>query len=1059
MESDKRRNKRAVTSLHDRDRQLESRAYALAYVLRNMCVRMSKLKFVLLWTILAVLCPSLFGQAPSAAKLHVGRDLWGFKEGAPETVIGLAQTSDGFLWLATPTGLFRFDGTRFELFHSPFGDHLLSTSIYSLFAPPSGGLWIGYMFGGFSFFKDGRVTNYGETATGTVLTFARYKDGIVWAAATSGLWRFDGSRWQHLGAESNVPSGGFAEVGFDREGTLWALTGSADPSIERQLFYLRPGSRQFQTAESGLIVGGFTLDADGYVVTSPESKPLLEDASANAADRPAAYPAFRKESAQIIDRRGSVWILSRGPLLRHEPASGQRLLEVLAEASPGNSEPYDVGTSYNAKLVDREGSIWFADPKGIDRLFYSPLTKQDLAKSENGDITYFTVTPDDDGAVWILATDNAHIFHLYLVVNGLVKLRKAPGPLGNFAYRDPDGTIWFGGTAGLWRLVKGNLRRVDLPTEMADQAFFLQTITRDRRGGMWVSFGRHGLYRLADGVWTSYGGREDLPKTGVVIEFTDGRGRVWFGYTKNTLAVLDGDRVRVFGPNEGVGVGNVTAIYEHGSEIWIGGEFGLQQFDHGRFRTIHATDDELLRGISGIVETANGDLWLNGLGGIFHVRRSEISEALNNPTYEVKGEHFGRREGLSGLAFQLRPLNTAIEGTDGRLWFATSGGVEWLDPSQSDNKVPAPPITIHSVSADDKNYQVGSALKFPAHTASVQIAYSAVSLSDPEGVHFRYKLQETDQDWHEVGTASPVSYRNLAPGSYHFSVNATDINGVWSDAVATAKFTILPAFYQTGWFIALCVAGAMVLLYMLYMLRVRQLAGQFEMRMEERVGERTRIARELHDTLLQNFHGLMFQFQAASNLMLRRPDEAKKSLDDAIVETKKAIAESRDAIQGLRSEPIAKGNLAELIASTSRELAEANANEHQPVFDLIEEGERRTLSPTVSNDISRIGLEVMRNAYQHAHARRIEAEIRYGDSMFRLRIRDDGQGIEPKVLKEGGRVGHWGLRGIRERADRIGARLEVWSEPGNGTEVQLLVPAAIAYEASTIAIGRNWFKR
>ena|GEM_PF-1749409 len=220
-----------------------------------------------------------------------------------------------------------------------------------------------------------------------------------------------------------------------------------------------------------------------------------------------------------------------------------------------------------------------------------------------------------------------------------------------------------------------------------------------------------------------------------------------------------------------------------------------------------------------------------------------------------------------------------------------------------------------------------------------------------------------------------------------------------------------------------------------------------ELRLEERVGERTRIARDLHDTLLQNFHGLMFQFQAASNLMLRRPDEAKKSLDDVIVETKKAIAESRDAIQGLRSEPIAKGNLAKLIASTSRELAEANANEHQPVFDLIEEGERRTLSPTVSDDICRTALELMRNAYQHAHARRIEAEIRYGDSMFRLRIRDDGQGIEPKVLKEGGRLGHWGLRGIRERADQIGARLEVWSEPGKGTEVQLLVSAAIAYES------------
>ena len=212
------------------------------------------------------------------------------------------------------------------------------------------------------------------------------------------------------------------------------------------------------------------------------------------------------------------------------------------------------------------------------------------------------------------------------------------------------------------------------------------------------------------------------------------------------------------------------------------------------------------------------------------------------------------------------------------------------------------------------------------------------------------------------------------------------------------------------------------------------------------MNERTRIARDLHDTLLQNFHGLMFQFQAVRNLMTRRPDEAMRSLDDAIDETRKAIAESRDAIQGLRSEPIAKGNLAEFLVSTSRELADSNANEHPPVFNLIEEGERKALSSTVSTEVCRIALELMRNAYQHANAQRIEAEIRYGDSKFRLRIRDDGKGIEPKVLKEGGRAGHWGLRGVRERADRIGAHLEVWSEPRNGTEVQLLVPASTAYE-------------
>jgi PAS domain S-box-containing protein len=310
----------------------------------------------------------------------------------------------------------------------------------------------------------------------------------------------------------------------------------------------------------------------------------------------------------------------------------------------------------------------------------------------------------------------------------------------------------------------------------------------------------------------------------MITAFTDSLGRVWFGYAKSELAVLDGDRVRRFGPGDGLQVGNITAIYGRGPEIWIGGEFGLEQFDQGRFHKIAAVDDKWLHGISGIVETPEGDLWLNAISGIFHIRKAEISEALKDSAYRVKGEHFGRREGLSGIANQLRPLPTAIEGTDGRLWFALRNGVVWLDPAAYSEKrtVPAP-IAIQSVSADDKGYAPDARLSFPAHTSSVQVSYTAVSLSDPEAIRFRYKLQETDKDWHEAAAATPVTYRNLPPGSYHFSAEASDTNGVWSGAPANIAFTILPAFYQTTWFRLLCVAAFLVFLWGLHQLRVQQL--------------------------------------------------------------------------------------------------------------------------------------------------------------------------------------------------------------------------------------------
>jgi signal transduction histidine kinase/ligand-binding sensor domain-containing protein len=1043
MEIDKgKRRNRCRRGCTTRTATLNLRPNAIAQLMRNMCVPMSKLRLVFLWSIFAVQCTSLFGQVSSSANLQVKRDFWGFKEGAPESVVALAQTSDGFLWLGTASGLFRFDGTRFELFHSSLGDRLLSNNIYALFAPPSGGLWIGYAFGGFSFLKDGRVTNYGETAsaTGSIKSFASDKDGIVWAATIHGLWSFDHSRWQQIEPATSVPAGALEEVGFDREGTLWAMSAIMSPAAE-QVIYLRRGSRQFHVARSNLFFTRFTVDADGYVVTSPESKQLFDDVSANAADRPAAYPVLRKGAGQIIDRTNSVWIQDPGPVVLRLPASGQRLSDAIAEASPSNSETYELNPSFTS-LVDREGNIWFGEQKGLHRFFYSPLTEQTLPKSAEGS-TFFLVTPDENGAAWITAATD-QLSNIYLVGHTEVKAWKAPGPLAGFAYCARDKTTWFGGVAGLWHLVKGSLIRVDLPKEKADEASFLQTITEDRRGGMWVSFGGHGLYRLADGVWTLYGGRQDFPKTGVVIEFTDTLGRVWFGYTKNRLAVLDGDRVQVFGPSDGLRVGNITAVYGRGPEIWIGGEFGLQEFNRGHFHTVNAIDDQWLRGISGIVETANGDLWLNGLGGIFHVSGSELSEALKNSAYQVKGEHFGRRAGVPGPAAQLRPLNTAVEGTDGRLWFTGSDGVVWLDPTRSENRAPPPPITIQLVSADDKNYQLASALKFPAHTASVQITYAAVSLSDPEAIRCRYRLQESDRDWHEVSTASPVSYRNLAPGSYHFSVNATDTNGVWSDAVATTEFTILPAFYQTRWFIALCLVSALAFLYMLYMLRVRQLARQFEVRMEERVGERTRIAQELHDTLLQGVLSASMQLDVVND-QLTAGSPAKPLVGRVLQLLRQVIDDGRNAIRGLRVAGDAAQDLAEAFSRIPQELGGAQTGVD---FRVLVEGTCRRLHSIARDEVYRIGREAVANAFRHSGATRIEVQLEYADHELRILVRDNGSGIDSQVLRQG-KEGHWGLSGMRERAERIGAKLKVWSGAAGGTEMELRVPGRIAFESPT----------
>jgi signal transduction histidine kinase/ligand-binding sensor domain-containing protein len=982
-------------------------------------------------------------QTADAGEQQVMEQTWSVQQGAPQYIQNMTQTADGFLWLGGSGGLFRFDGTRFERFHTSSGDQLLSTNVYSVFAPSTGGLWIGYTFGGFSFLKNGRVKNYGgeiASKTGTVVTFAQDSNGVMWAGTSNGVWRFEDSAWRRLGAEWGAPID-YILLSFDRAGTLWVMTGFTNC----KLFYLLPGSKRFQLANGKLDTWKFLLDADRKVVTIPIAPQEGPNSNNTAGDGLHTYPIFRKGSAQIMDRAGSVWILpDTGPLMRIQ--APHQLKDALTNANARNSETYDVHSNTNAWMIDREGNVWFADERGVHRFFYISFSKQKVPVNELS-----AIAPDDEGGVWIGIWGQGQN-KLYRAIGGRFATIDFRTPIDwTVAYPATDGTLWFGGAGGLFHLVDRKPFPVALPRDMTDQATYLQTITEDRTGGLWVSFGRHGLYRLANGRWTSFGGRDDLPKTGVVIAFTDSRKRVWFGFTKNQVSVLDGEKLRVFGQDDGVRIGNVTAISGRGADVWIGGEFGLQKFDNGRFLNIGAADEDWLLGISGIVETADGDLWLNGLSGIFHIGRAEIAEALKNPSYRVKGQHLGIREGLPGFAAQIRPLPTAIESSDGRLWFSLSSGVVWLDPTHAQQQAIVPPLAIQSVSADDKNYEANSTLTFPAHTASVGISYSAISLSDPEAIRSRVKLRETDADWHEVSTGDPVNYRNLAPGHYHFSVDASDTNGVWSDNIINVDFTIMPAWYQTNWFRALCVCAFFLVLWALYQIRVKQLEHQFNVAIEARVNERTRIARDLHDTLLQSFQALLPHLQTVSNVLPSRPDEAKRRVDSAIDQATNAITDGRDTVHALRSGGSTATKLGEAISNFARELLSGAAADSVPEIQVRIEGTPRSLNPVVRDEVYRIATEAIRNAVRHSHAGLIEVEIRYDEEQLRLRIGDDGEGIDPAILNQDHKSGHWGLLGMRERAKLVGGTLEVWSQIGKGTEVELSIPAASVYAATPAA--------
>src|SRR5580698_4078063 len=371
-----------------------------------------------------------------------------------------------------------------------------------------------------------------------------------------------------------------------------------------------------------------------------------------------------------------------------------------------------------------------------------------------------------------------------------------------------------------------------------------------------------------------------------------------------------------------------------------------------------------------------------------------------------------------------------------------------------------PPVHVEEIVADRKAYSPQEGLQIPPLTRDLEIDYTALSFAIPQKVRFRYKLEERDTTWQEPGTRRQAFYSDLHPGKYHFRVIACNNDGLWNEEGATLDFSVAAAWYQTNWFRASCVVVFLVLLWGLYRLRVQQLQHQFAIGLEARVNERTRIARELHDTLLQSFQGLMLRFQTVSEMLPARPLDAKKALEGALDRADEAISEGRDAITDIRASTLASRDLEKsitvLMTNLSEELAASNGG--SVTSRVLVEGVPRAVRQTVQDEIYRIARESLRNAFRHAQAGHIETEIMYGESL-RLRFRDDGKGIDPSVVEHGGRSGHWGLPGIRERAKQIGAQLAVWSELGAGTEVELNIPGSIAYEIVPGARFRIFRKR
>ena len=980
-------------------------------------------------------CGSAAALSPDLTIKELHHTAWGPSQGAPlGGALALAQTNDGYLWFAGPSGLFRFDGIAFERVELPHDPKLSSLSLFSAFAPRGGGLWVGFLFGGVALLKGGHWQVF-SVADGLPQSspwqFAETPDGMLWVATGRDLVSFDGVRWKMIGSEMGLPASDNAILFVDSQGTLWAGGGSS-------LFFLRPGEHQFRNqpvvaptpwvgktmAESS--TGTVWLDV-GY------------DLVPVAQNLPPGKPGKSSHGGIAFDHDGTLWVpLSGLWRIGHpdHPTMGVALrIEDIADRYT-EADGLTSGTT-RALMVDREGNVWVGTTQGLDR-FSEPTLETPLQVAENAKIVHEIgeagIAPADEvGGLWV--TTGAALVRYQ---DGRVSppiIRQTVESL----LRVADGTVWFGGRKALWRERHGQLESVAPPGADRD----MQALAEDKSGGLWASVLGSGVLRLKDGVWTQYGGIAALPRGAAITIVRDRGDRLWFSYPGGSAVVLDGERVRTYGVADGLQIGNVMANHPGRIGHWLGGELGLARFDGVRFYSIQSAPELSLDGITGIVETTDGDLWLNARTGIVHIAATELQRSRLDPAYRVRGETLGAFDGVVGSAWMLRPLPTAIEAGDGKLWFATTSGIYGIDPARrAHNRVP-PPVLIRALTVAGHTIEPIPGLRLPTYSTAVRFDYIGLSLTAAEKVRYRYRMDGVDTDWRELTATRQAFYTNLRPGHYAFRVIAANNDGVWNESGASLAFVIPPAFVQTGWFIALCMAGGAAAVWALVRLRVRQVRRRLEERMGERLNERSRIAREFHDSLLQGFQGLMFRLQAVRQLL--PAGEAAKILDSAMQAGDQAIGEGRDAVQNLRASSFDDRDLATSLSALGTELEAGIDPASKPEYRVVVEGRPRELTGVVRDEAYRIVREAVGNAYLHAKARHIETKVAFGDADFTIRVRDDGIGVDPEVLARGQRRGHWGLPGMRERSENIGCHLHIWSQENTGTEVELRIPAHVAY--------------
>lgn len=988
------------------------------------CLRLGPARRLLVCLLFALTCwPSAAARAVDLRNVLTDYTFtsWSRKDGLAGPVWAIAQDANGFLWLGTDSALVRFDGAHFTTWEGIGGQPLPHLPIRALHVSPTGTLWLGFGgSGGIARIDNRTVSTFPVPETespGIVTSFLEDRDGTMWASGSTGLYRLNRTKWDRVGAEDGLPVDAPVNALIDHAGALWVST--FDGLYRRD----QAGSGRFTRLEPSVDPQrsmAFSEDPDGRVWATDSLvgfRALGNGPDLRGAEAGRGYRALH-------DRDGNLWVATIGQGLWRAKSTGDVRAPLLVERTTVLS-----GLSSDAVRAifeDRDGNIWAGTTEGVDRLVphrVVPWTNLGLVN---------TIDATADGRVWAGTADALIPFarqtggwrpdDARLPIRGAIAIRGTA----------TDG-LWVATPSALYRVVGTRVTAVQVPR--LPRALSIEVLTTDQHGNAWIVTSAGDILRTEGLALKVIDQVPELRAVRTNAALVDRNDRLWVSYASTKIGLVNGQGQFHTFDDAGLGAGPHHDLYEDGSgSIWISGADGLSRFHDNTFALAGPASGLPQGGVYSITQDGRGDLWLATPSGILRLSPTEFERAVTTPSYVMRFRTYDTSDGLAGYPTATLGDRNAVKASDGTLWFVTSRGITVADPRRLAPQRPMPFVAIDEALADDARID-GADL--PPGTAKVEILFTAPELTSPLKTRFRYRLEGFDPDWIEAGARRSALYTNLSPREYTFRVAVSQDDGRWSETEATWSFTLRPRFYQTWWFPVLVVATAAALVWGAWQVRVRQLRRQFALVL----GERVRLSRELHDTLLQSLVGVALEFDAVSKSLDSSPQTARARVIRIREQVEEYIREARRSIWSLRSPALETGDLIDALQDSAARAT--SGHDVQFAFELT--GERRRLAAQVEHQLLRIGQEAMLNAVRHSGANRITMRLEFETASVRLRIADDGCGFDTARGPEG-TTDHYGLTTMAERAKEAGGRLTIASTPGSGTIVEAVVPTSAADE-------------